>query len=134
MLKQGLILLAFTGSVLSGIASASEHAYPRTHAIQSLDGTHVIGWHLMTEDEKKEYREKMESAQTNEDREQILQKNHSKMKARAKERGVPLRKMPPGQKELMEDDHQHTMDNEMDDHQMSPQNEHHEGMEGHKMH
>jgi len=45
MLKQGIILIAFTGSLLSGIASASDHANPRTHTIQSMEGPHIIGWH-----------------------------------------------------------------------------------------
>jgi len=90
----------------------------------------------MTSEEKKEYLEKMKNARTEEEREQILRKNHSKMEARARQRGVPLREMPPGQEELMEHDnqHQHTMDNKMNGHQTSPENEHNEGMGSHKMH
>lgn len=103
MLKQNLIILVVSGSLglLSGNALASDHAYPRTHAIQSMDGNHIIGWHLMTPEEKREHQHKMEQAKTPEEREEILRLNHMKMEERAKQRGVPLREMPPGQEHMM---------------------------------
>jgi hypothetical protein len=130
MLKQKLLVIVIAGNIglFTGVSFASEHAYPRTHAIQSMEGAHIIGEHLMTPDEKKIHQQKMQHAKTPKEREQILRLNHQKMEARAKERGVPLRKMPPGQEEYMEHDSQHrnTMSNEMGDTHMSPKNHHHD--------
>lgn len=138
MLKQKLLVIAIAGNMglFTGVSFASDHAYPRTHAIQNMEGTHIIGGHLMTPEEKDIYEQKMENAKTPEEREKILRLNHQKMKARAKERGVPLRPMTPGQKELMEHDSQHRnkMSNDMDDAHMSPDNHHNDEMGQHKMH
>ena len=84
MLKQNLMIIVFASSIglMNGSVFASEHAYPQTHAIQNMEGTHLIGGHLMTNEERREHQQKME--------------------ARAKERGVPLRQMPPGQEGIMD--------------------------------
>ncbi len=96
--------IILSGAVMTGgsMVYASDHSYPQTHAIQSMEGNHIIGGHLMTSEERKEFREKMKNARTPKMREQLLKENHEKMQKRAKERGVPLRKMPPSQGHLMD--------------------------------
>jgi len=51
-------------------------------------------WQLMTEQERAEYRNKMQSLKTREEREQYRQEQYKKMQARAKEQGVTLPDMP----------------------------------------
>ena len=104
MSKQNLMIIVFAGSIglMNGSVFASEHAYPQTHAIQNMEGTYLIGAHLMTNEERREHQQKMDNAKTPEEREKILRENHQKMEARAKARGVPLRQMPPGQEGMMD--------------------------------
>ena len=50
----------------------------------------VYGWQLMTEQEKADFRAKMRSLKTAEERQAFRRQHHEEMKARAKERGVSL--------------------------------------------
>lgn len=50
----------------------------------------VYGWQLMTQQERNEYRSKMQNMQTREEREQYRIEHHKLMQQRAKERGVKL--------------------------------------------
>lgn len=54
----------------------------------------VYGWQLMTEQERMEHREKMQSMKTMEERERYRKEHHEKMMQRAKERGVTLPDVP----------------------------------------
>jgi len=56
----------------------------------------VYGSQLMTQQERTEYRAKMRSAKTAQEREKIQKEHHEQMKERAKERGVTLPDDPPG--------------------------------------
>jgi 1,2-phenylacetyl-CoA epoxidase catalytic subunit len=49
----------------------------------------------MTEQERNEYRQRMRTAKTEEERERIRADHHKRMKERAKERGVTLPDEPP---------------------------------------
>jgi len=42
-----IIVFAGSMSLMNGNVFATDHAYPRIHAIQNMDGTHLIGGHLM---------------------------------------------------------------------------------------
>jgi len=61
-------------------------------------GEKVYGWQLMTEQERTEHREKMQSFKTEQEREQYRKEHHKKMEKRAKQQGVTLpdRPMPRG--------------------------------------
>ncbi len=54
----------------------------------------MYGCQLMTDAERAEYRAKMRSLKTPEEREAFRQQHHKEMQARAKERGVTLPEMP----------------------------------------
>lgn len=55
----------------------------------------IYGSHMMSEQERNDYRERMRSAKSEEERERIRQDHHEQMKQRAKERGVTLPDDPP---------------------------------------
>lgn len=55
----------------------------------------VYGSQLMTQQERIEYRNKMRSAKTYEEREQIRLEHHKAMQERAKAKGLTLPDMPP---------------------------------------
>ncbi len=55
----------------------------------------VYGSQLMTRQERAEYRVRMRTAKTAEEREQIRKEHHERMKERSRERGVTLPDEPP---------------------------------------
>jgi hypothetical protein len=55
----------------------------------------IYGSQLMTEKERNEYRNRMRSAKTVQEQEQIRAEHHKSMQVRAKERGVTLPDQPP---------------------------------------
>jgi hypothetical protein len=57
----------------------------------------IYGSQLMTQQERNEYRQRMQQAKTAEARERIRAEHHERMVARAKERGVKLPDQPPAQ-------------------------------------
>lgn len=57
---------------------------------QTKDQERIYGSELMTEKERNEYRERMRSAKTEQEREKIRTEHHNRMLARAKERGVKI--------------------------------------------
>lgn len=54
----------------------------------------IYGWQLMTVEERRQHRAKMQSFATAEEREAYRKQHHEKMQARARERGVMLPDMP----------------------------------------
>ena len=62
---------------------------------QTKDQEPIYGSELMTEKERNEYRERMRSAKTQQEREKIRSEHHDRMLARAKERGVTIPDQPP---------------------------------------
>lgn len=54
----------------------------------------VYGWQLMTQQERNEYRAKMRTMKTAEERERYRMEHHKMMQERAKERGVTLPEVP----------------------------------------
>jgi arginine/ornithine N-succinyltransferase beta subunit len=55
----------------------------------------IYGSQLMTNEERNQYRTRMRSAKTDQERERIRAEHHERMKVRAKERGVTLPDTPP---------------------------------------
>ena len=62
---------------------------------QTKDQERIYGSELMTEKERNEYRERMRSAKTQQEREKIRSEHHDRMLARAQERGVTIPDQPP---------------------------------------
>ena len=58
-------------------------------------GNEIYGSQLMTQQERMEYRQRMQSAKTAEEREQIRAEHHKEMQARAKKMGAKLPDTPP---------------------------------------
>lgn len=56
----------------------------------SLADEQVYGWELMSEQERKEHRIKMQSLKTEQERERYRMEHHKKMMERAKKEGVTL--------------------------------------------
>ena len=54
----------------------------------------VYGWQLMTQQERQEYRNKMRSMTTAEERERYRMEHHKQMQERAKQKGVTLPDVP----------------------------------------
>lgn len=61
----------------------------------------IYGSELMTPQERQEYRDRMQSATTAEERERIRAEHHEQMMERAKEQGVTLPDMPPAHGQQM---------------------------------
>jgi len=55
----------------------------------------IYGSQLMTQEERQAHQIQMRNATSAEERERIRQKNHEKMRLRAKEKGVPFSDQPP---------------------------------------
>ncbi len=85
-MKRSLILLVALGLPLGTAIAADEVQQTRQQ---------VYGSQLMTPQERMEYRSKMRSMKTREEREAFRMEHHKQMQERARERGVQLPDMPP---------------------------------------
>jgi hypothetical protein len=106
MYKKTLIMSALTGALVfaSGFALADDQDRTRQQdkdqtkskvQDRDRDQDRVFGSQLMTKQERNEYRKRIRSAKTAEEREQIRAEHHERMMVRAKERGVTLPEDPP---------------------------------------
>ncbi len=102
MFKKTLTMSALTGALVfaSGFALADDQDRTRLKdqdqsKAQDRNQDRVFGSQLMTRQERIEYRNRMRSAKTAEEREQIRAEHHERMMVRAKERGVTLPDDPP---------------------------------------
>ncbi len=77
------------------LLSAEQDRTKETIQTQTKDQERIYGSELMTEKERNEYRERMRSAKTQQEREKIRSEHHDRMLARAKERGVTIPDQPP---------------------------------------
>ena len=82
-----IVLSLSTGSALAG---DQERAQERVQKQEQIYGSQ-----LMTQQERSEFRDRMRTAKTAEEREQIRKEHHERMKERAAERGVTLTEEPP---------------------------------------
>jgi hypothetical protein len=94
MSAKGLILLLLAAAFpLAAVAQAP--ATPPTEKQTTTPQEMVYGYQLMTDAERSDYRAKMQSLKTQEERDAFRLEHHKKMQERAKERGVTLPEMPP---------------------------------------
>jgi len=82
------VIVTFAAGV--ALATPMLLAQERTQAQE-----HVYGSQLMTPQERDQYRAKMRSLTTEQEREQLRQQHHKAMQQRAKERGMTLPDEPP---------------------------------------
>jgi len=106
MFKKTMKMTALTGALVfvSGLALAADQDQDRTRLldqdqtkeqIQDRTQDRIYGSHLMAQKERNEYRAEMRAAKTEQERKQIREQHHERMKVRAKERGVTLPDDPP---------------------------------------
>ena len=104
MFKKTLTMSVLTGALVftSGFALADDQDRTRLQdkdqtksKVQDRDQDRIYGSQLMTKQERNEFRNRMRSAKTAEEREQIRAEHHERMMVRAKERGVTLPDDPP---------------------------------------
>jgi len=81
-------------SMPAGVASAADQELSQDQS-QTEEQEPVYGSQLMTEQERAEFRTRMRTARTPEEREQIRAEHHQLMQERAKERGLTLPDEPP---------------------------------------
>lgn len=95
MKRKTMALSALLGalSLPAGLALAADTMMPAQDETQAQE--RVYGSQLMTRQERAEYRARMQAAKTAEEREQIRNEHHERMKERARERGVTLPDEPP---------------------------------------
>ena len=84
------LVIVLSLSAGSALAADQERAQERVQKQEQIYGSQ-----LMTKQERTEYRAKMRTAKTAEEREQIRKEHHERMKKRATERGVTLTEKPP---------------------------------------
>ncbi len=90
------ILVLFALVIVLLLSTGSAFAADQERAQESVQKQEQIyGSQLMTQQERAEYRSKMHTAKTAEEREQIRREHHERMKKRAAERGVTLTEEPP---------------------------------------
>ena len=63
--------------------------------LSAADQSHIYGSQIMTEQERNEFQERVRSARTDQERQQIRNEHHQKMQLRAKEQGLTLPAKPP---------------------------------------
>jgi hypothetical protein len=104
MFKKTLTMTALTSVLVFAAGSALADDQDRTRLqdkdqtkdqIQDKTQDRIYGSQLMTAKERNEFRSRMRSAKTAQEREQIRAEHHERMKVRAKERGVTIPDEPP---------------------------------------
>jgi hypothetical protein len=89
-----LLVLVLTGTFVMSDSPALAADQERTQEqIQTQE--QIYGSQLMTPQEREEYRARMRTAKTSEERERIRNEHHERMKERAREQGVTLADEPP---------------------------------------
>ena len=80
------------------LASAQDRDQTRDQTRDQLRDTtqsNVYGWQLMTRQERAEYRARMRSLRTAQERERFRREHHERMQERARTRGITLPDEPP---------------------------------------
>lgn len=102
MFKKILTMTALTSVLVFTAGSAPAEDQDRTRQqdqtkdrIQDRTQDRIYGSQMMTPQERQEFRSRMRSANTDQEREQIRAEHHERMKVRAKERGVTIPDEPP---------------------------------------
>ena len=87
-MKRRLFIMLLAGTTLGGVAALAQAAGRET------DKEHIFGSELMTEEERNEYRERLRTAKTEQEREQIRSEHRKKMQECARDRGVTMKEKP----------------------------------------
>jgi hypothetical protein len=90
-----MIALVATCVTVPILATDQARAQDQTQARDQIRDQDIYGSQLMTVQERNEYRNKMRSAKTAQERERIRAEHHEQMQVRAKDRGVTLPDQPP---------------------------------------
>jgi hypothetical protein len=95
-MRRALIISVVTGTLVlaSSWALAAEQERTR-QGTQLQTQEQIFGSQLMTEEERAEYRARMRSARTVEEREAIRLEHHQRMRERAAAQGITLPEEPP---------------------------------------
>ena len=88
-MKRRLFIMLMGGAALGGISTLVQAAS------REVDKEHIFGSELMTEEERNEYRERLRTAKTEQEREQIRSEHRNKMQECARDRGVTMKEKPP---------------------------------------
>jgi hypothetical protein len=101
--SMGIALIAIAGSGFAADQIQAKDqdqlkAQDQTKTQQQLQDHEIYGYQLMTDKERLQFREKMMTAKTVEEREKIRTEQHAMMQARAKEKGVTLPDAPPARR------------------------------------
>ena len=91
-MKKSLIFLAVLG-LLPGASFAADEVQQQSQ-VQQQSRQRIYGSQLMTREERAEYRAKMRSMKTREEREAFRREHHEQMQERAKAKGMQLPDMP----------------------------------------
>ncbi len=93
MRNTGRVITIAAIGVLLTIGSAL--AQNQSRAQEQIRDRDIYGYQMMTQQERNEYRNRMRTAATVQERERIREEHHAQMVERAKERGVKLPEAPP---------------------------------------
>ncbi|HYA37971.1 MAG TPA: hypothetical protein VEI74_06845 [Candidatus Methylomirabilis sp.] len=103
-MKHTLIYAAVLAALLPAMATVAYAAdqdqnrtrdQDRLQTQGQIQDNQIYGSQLMTQQERNQYRARMQAAKTEQDRERIRKEHHEQMQVRAKERGVTLPAEPP---------------------------------------
>ncbi|MBU2753726.1 hypothetical protein HFU84_11215 [Acidithiobacillus sp. CV18-2] len=85
-MKKIVAITAVLGVLMAGTSFAAEEV----PVAAASTGTTTQGSQLMTQQERAEHRNKMQSAKTEQERQQIRSENHETMRKRAEEKGMSI--------------------------------------------
>ena len=88
------VVTAFAAAITLSVVTAAPIA---TTAMAQQNPQQVYGSQLMTQQERLEYRQRLQNAKTVEERERIRAEHHRSLQERAREQGVTLPERPPVQ-------------------------------------
>lgn len=95
-MKRQLMVTALVGVIAFYATGVMAEDQLRTQdRLQTQSQDRIYGSQLMTEQERNEYRNRIRSANNEEERNQIRNEHHERMQQRAKERGLSLPDEPP---------------------------------------
>ena len=96
MKKKPAVLIALLCSfLLSPAFSWAAHHGQEPERVEAQKQEQIYGSQMMTEQERNEYRARMQAAKTNEEREQIRMQHHERMQERAQSQGLSMPETPP---------------------------------------
>lgn len=94
---QIFVAMAVTLSVALSLSATAQPSEPQQAQTKALKQERVFGSQLMTTQERREYRQRMRTMKTQEERDQFRLEHHTRMQDRATERGLSLPSSPPMQ-------------------------------------